>query len=250
VQSTAIVPDASKVQLPPRTVPEEMFTFKARTYFSSDTDTRYPNTHGVHLAEFKVTMTVHADDLGMSRSQLSLLAALAGRRFNERTNVLKLTTTLFPSRVENKKYLVYLLEQLKAESIKLDREAGGSDADTSSSSRSSSRSSSSGASSGNSAQPALSAAVSVNELQSATQEQADAADAVAEQLEAALAGSSDAAEHAAGDDTAVKVSELEAQAAEQIDDASDIAELDKIVVAACESIEAAAADSSQPPAKS
>eukprot|EP00953_Heterococcus_sp_UTEX-ZZ885_P007078 4310-Heterococcus_DN1.PRE.2 len=227
-----------------------MLTFKARTYFSSDTDTRYPNTHGVHLAEFKVTMTVHADDLGMSRSQLSLLAALAGRRFNERTNVLKLTTTLFPSRVENKKYLVYLLEQLKAESIKLDREAGGSDADTSSSRSSSSSSSSGASSSSSSAQAASSAAVSTNELQSATQIQADAADAVAEQPEAALAGSSDAAEHAADDDTTVKVSELEAQAAEQIDDASDIAELDKIVAAACESIETAAADSSQPPAKS
>ncbi|KAG5184763.1 ribosomal protein S24/S35, mitochondrial, conserved domain-containing protein [Tribonema minus] len=115
-----VPPDLSRVRLPPRTIPEELLTFKARTYFASDTGNPYPNVHGVHLAEFKVVLSVRMEDLGLDRTQQEKLRKLAGLRFNKKEQILRLPCELFPSRVENKKYLVYLLETLLEEARKPD----------------------------------------------------------------------------------------------------------------------------------
>lgn len=105
-------PDTSGVELPARTVPEHLLSFKGKTYFASDTSYRWPNVHGVHLAEFKVAMTVRTCDLDLSKVEKALLEVIARKRYNTKTEMLRLVGGLFPSRIENKKYVTYQLEVL------------------------------------------------------------------------------------------------------------------------------------------
>mmetsp|Transcript_36235 Transcript_36235/g.47788 ORF Transcript_36235/g.47788 Transcript_36235/m.47788 type:complete len:195 (+) Transcript_36235:1-585(+) len=110
-------------QLPPRTVPEEKLRFKIRTYIGIDSNIQNPLTpHGQNPAEFKVTMQVSAKDLNLSDVALDNLKEMVGPRFNEEKQELKLVCNRFYNRIENKRYLVYLLENLLLEARKTEQQ--------------------------------------------------------------------------------------------------------------------------------
>lgn len=65
---------------------------------------------------------VKVDDLGLTREEIQILIAFVGKRFNPGRRELKLTADKFPNRVENKRYVTLLLEQIIAEVRKLNAE--------------------------------------------------------------------------------------------------------------------------------
>ncbi|CAN0097339.1 unnamed protein product [Scytosiphon promiscuus] len=106
--------------LPPRTVPDEILGFSCRTYMAGDSDERYPNVHGVHPAEFKVELTVPVPLLELSPAEESRLIQIVGPRYLERRQVLRLVSDRFPNRIDNKRYLVHLLENILVEARNLE----------------------------------------------------------------------------------------------------------------------------------
>ncbi|CAM9346690.1 unnamed protein product [Choristocarpus tenellus] len=106
--------------LPERTVPDEALRFKCRGYIGSDTGDRYPNVHGIHPAEFKVELKVVVDELGLPSPQKDRLKMLVGPRYNPSKDELRLISERFPNRIDNKRYLVTLLEKLVLEARKVD----------------------------------------------------------------------------------------------------------------------------------
>ncbi|CAM9653765.1 unnamed protein product [Pylaiella littoralis] len=109
--------------LPPRTVPDDILGFSCRTYMAGDSDDRYPNAHGVHPAEFKVELTVPVPELGLSASEEERLIQIVGPRYRENRQVLRLVSDRFPNRIDNKRYLVHLLENILVEARNVEDEA-------------------------------------------------------------------------------------------------------------------------------
>jgi len=118
--------DTSKPQLPPRTVPEEKLKFKVRTYIGGDQGIQWPGTpHGIHPSEFKVVMKVQLEDLGLDERQQQRLKFMVGPRYNPDKDELTLVVNRFLNRIENKKYAVFLLENLLIEARKDDNDDDG-----------------------------------------------------------------------------------------------------------------------------
>ena len=62
---------------------------------------------------------VNVNDLGLTSAEESVLRRLVGKRYNPGRNEITLVADQFPSRMENKKYLVLLLENLCSEARRL-----------------------------------------------------------------------------------------------------------------------------------
>jgi hypothetical protein len=62
---------------------------------------------------------VQVPDLGLSQRELEIFREMVGPRLNPGKQKLTLTSERFTNRVENKRYLIYLLENLLAESRRL-----------------------------------------------------------------------------------------------------------------------------------
>lgn len=108
--------------LPPRTVPDEILGFSCRTYMAGDSDDRYPNVHGVHPAEFKVELTVSVPLLRLSAREEERLIQIVGPRYKENRRMLRLVSDRFPNRIDNKRYLVHLLENILVEARNVEDE--------------------------------------------------------------------------------------------------------------------------------
>ncbi|CAM9800996.1 unnamed protein product [Ectocarpus sp. 13 AM-2016] len=108
--------------LPPRTVPDDILGFSCRTYMAGDADERYPNAHGIHPAEFKVELRVPVPLLGLAPAEEERLIQIVGPRYLERQQVLRLVSDRFPNRIDNKRYLVHLLENILVEARNVDDE--------------------------------------------------------------------------------------------------------------------------------
>eukprot|EP00638_Chattonella_subsalsa_P004401 CAMPEP_0117769192 /NCGR_PEP_ID=MMETSP0947-20121206/22874_1 /TAXON_ID=44440 /ORGANISM="Chattonella subsalsa, Strain CCMP2191" /LENGTH=71 /DNA_ID=CAMNT_0005593617 /DNA_START=283 /DNA_END=498 /DNA_ORIENTATION=+ len=67
-------------------------------------------------------MQVSAKDLNLSDVALDNLKEMVGPRFNEEKQELKLVCNRFYNRIENKRYLVYLLENLLLEARKTEQQ--------------------------------------------------------------------------------------------------------------------------------
>jgi len=152
----ATAPAAVEAALPPRTVPDAALSFKLTSSFDHGTGIRpsrtlslvrrsnpspnqthtYSHTHththllhrpGIYFphmkmnpADFKVALMVCVDDLGLSDSQLPMFLHMVGQRYNVGNRTVKLTSDRFPNRIENKRYLVVVLENLLRETRRLD----------------------------------------------------------------------------------------------------------------------------------
>lgn len=55
------------------------------------------------------------EDLNLSKEEQQIFLQMVGPRYNPNKKELKLTASKFQNRIENKKYLTMLLEQLLAE---------------------------------------------------------------------------------------------------------------------------------------
>lgn len=63
-------------------------------------------------------------DLGLSAEEQQVFIQMVGPRYDANKKVLKLTANKFQNRIENKKYLTLLLEQLLAEAKELNKQRG------------------------------------------------------------------------------------------------------------------------------
>ena len=64
-------------------------------------------------------MQVYLDDLALTKPEEYILIRMVAKRYNTGRREIRLTTERFPNRIENKRYLIYLLENLVAEAKKL-----------------------------------------------------------------------------------------------------------------------------------
>jgi len=110
---------SNEQDLPPRTVPDHILSFALTSTFDHGTGIYFPHMKQ-NPADFKVAMSVSVDDLGLSDSELSVFLQMVGPRFNTGKRTVKLTSDRFPHRIENKRFLVVLLEKLLAEARRLD----------------------------------------------------------------------------------------------------------------------------------
>eukprot|EP01038_Epipyxis_sp_PR26KG_P017463 gene17463-24158_t len=101
-----------------RTIPDEVLRFRLKASFSQGSALFYPHLP-YNPADFKVALMVTIDDLNLSKKELGVLIRMVGPRYNTGKREIKLTADKFPNRIENKRYLTILLENLVAEAKKL-----------------------------------------------------------------------------------------------------------------------------------
>ena len=73
----------------------------------------------IHPADYKVALFVKLEDLPLSPREMQVFMEMVGPRINPGKRELKLTAERFVNRVENKRYLIYLLEKLLLEARRL-----------------------------------------------------------------------------------------------------------------------------------
>lgn len=105
-------------QLPPRTVPDKCLRFEYTAVFRTGEELYYKHLP-VNPENFKVKMRVFLYDLQLEDEEKCILLRMVGPRYNVGKQEITFTAKKFPSRLENKKYLVLLLERLLAESRRL-----------------------------------------------------------------------------------------------------------------------------------
>ena len=104
----------------PRTIPEEALDFEMRMYVHAGRKLPVPEAH--MISEYKVKLRVKVEDLGLDDLGEARLAYLTGPRFDAARGVLTLTAERFPSRTENRRYLIHQLELLKRAASEADDE--------------------------------------------------------------------------------------------------------------------------------
>lgn len=105
-------------ELPPRTVADDKLSFQMRTSYLHARDIFYSHMK-INPADYKVALFVNLQDLSLTERELQIFQVMVGTRLNYGRRELKLTAERFVNRVENKRYLVYLLEKLLAEAKRL-----------------------------------------------------------------------------------------------------------------------------------
>ena len=104
----------------PRTIPDEALDFEMRMYVHAGRKLPVPEAH--MLSEYKVKLRVKVEDLELDDIGAARLAYLTGPRFDAARGVLTLTAERFPSRTENRRYLIHQLELLKQAASEADDE--------------------------------------------------------------------------------------------------------------------------------
>ena len=119
-EAPATSAEAPATSVLPRTIPEEALKFEMRTYIHSGRKLPIPEAH--QIGEYKVKLRVAAADLDLDPIAEGRLAYLTGPRFDANSRTLTLTAERFPSRVENRRYLIHQLELLKKAALEPDEE--------------------------------------------------------------------------------------------------------------------------------
>lgn len=105
--------------LPKRTVPDSVLKFRMTASFGHGSSIFYPHI-ATHPADCKVRMQVSLNDLNLSKDESAIFLRMIGTRFNTGNKVVTLISDRFTNRLENKKYLIYLLEDLLVKTRELD----------------------------------------------------------------------------------------------------------------------------------
>jgi len=92
--------------------------FQLKASFEHGSSIFYPHLK-YHPADYKVALLVKVEEMGLTAEQTKIFIEMVGPRYNTGKRIVKLTATRFPNRLENKKYLIYLLERLAIEARKL-----------------------------------------------------------------------------------------------------------------------------------
>lgn len=109
---------AAEAVLPKRTVPDDVlqFTLKASTQHGSAIF--YPHMK-MNPADRKVRLDVALRDLGLTPEQEKVFIAMVGPRYSPGNKMVRLISDQFANRIENKRYLITVLENLLAESRRI-----------------------------------------------------------------------------------------------------------------------------------
>lgn len=110
--------DVPEPILPPRTVDDNVLSFKLSARYDFGSSVFYPNLD-YHPADFKVSLNVRTADLGLSDEEVKIFLRMVGPRYNQGRKEVKLTCKRFSNRIENKRFLVLTLENLLAEARNL-----------------------------------------------------------------------------------------------------------------------------------
>jgi hypothetical protein len=108
-------PLPAAVQPEPRTIPDEALRFQFKATFTHGSAIFYPHLKH-HPADYKIGLVVKIADLGFkSDMERQIFIQLVGPRYNGGRRDVRFTCEKFANRLENKKYVTYLLEKLVAE---------------------------------------------------------------------------------------------------------------------------------------
>ena len=108
------IKDDNDTLLPQRTIPEEKLRFRLTSSFFPGSSIHFPHMPS-HPGDFKVALIVSVDELDLNDIEKSIFIRMMGPRFNSGKREIKLTGNKFPNRIENKRYLIVLLENLLKE---------------------------------------------------------------------------------------------------------------------------------------
>ena len=93
------------------TFDERKVEFETAVYIHAGRSMPLPAVH--QLPEHKVKGMIHVDDLGLDDLGMARLAYMAGYRYDEGKRRLRLTCDYFPQRIENRRWILYTIEQLR-----------------------------------------------------------------------------------------------------------------------------------------
>jgi hypothetical protein len=102
----------------PRTIPDDVLNFQMKATFTPGSSIFYPHLKH-HPADYKVGLVVKINDLNLNKMEAAVFKEMVGPRFNQGKGEVRLTGEKFPNRLENRKYLIYLLENLLADSRRI-----------------------------------------------------------------------------------------------------------------------------------
>jgi hypothetical protein len=105
-------------QLPPRTVPDDLFNFEYRTSSTKGTAKFYTHLM-VNPADIRVRAKFYLKDMPLSKLEKQIFVGLLGPRYNVGNQQFKLTCEKFQNRLENSKYIIFLLESLLADARRI-----------------------------------------------------------------------------------------------------------------------------------
>jgi len=94
--------------------------FESKIYLHVGRYMPIPDPH--NLPEHKVKGCIDIDDLGLDELGQARLAYMAGLRYNPNKRVLKITCEYFPIRIENRRWIIYTIEQLRRAAMEPDFE--------------------------------------------------------------------------------------------------------------------------------
>lgn len=109
---------AEPVNLPERTVPDEHLMFTLKFSNQPGTTIFYPHLT-TNPKDRKVVLEVFMKHLGLTKLQERIFIQLVGPRYNAAGKKVKLVCDQFQNRIENKRYLLVILENLKLEAQRL-----------------------------------------------------------------------------------------------------------------------------------
>lgn len=112
--STTIPP----IVLPERTVQENLLRFKLSATYEHGTAVHFPHLQ-FNPSDYKVSLYVSIDDLKLSPREAAIFIEMIGSRYNQGKREVRLISNRFPNRIENKRYLTYLLENLLNEARRI-----------------------------------------------------------------------------------------------------------------------------------
>ena len=103
------------VQPVPRTIPDSLLRFQFKATFTHGSAIFYPHLKH-HPADYKVGLVVKIADMGFNSDlERQIFIEMVGPRYNGGRQDVRFTCEKFANRLENKKYVTYLLEKLVAE---------------------------------------------------------------------------------------------------------------------------------------
>lgn len=109
---------AAPVELPARTVNDEHLNFQMKFGSSHGSAIYYPHLK-TNPADRKVSLLVKLEHMNLTKEQTYILIRMVGPRFNPGKKSIRLVCDQFQNRIENKRYLIVLLESLLAETRRL-----------------------------------------------------------------------------------------------------------------------------------
>ena len=103
-------------ELPERLIPDDVLQWKTKVHLDGSMmeDTYFPHLHG-HPTTLKAYCKVKLSDLPLTPNEQERFKVLVGQRYNPKTNYCYFMEKRFPHRIENKRYLLYLMELLVKE---------------------------------------------------------------------------------------------------------------------------------------